>query len=154
MDLKLRKMRYFITREEFGEEISKRVYADRYKRLESLYLKYSIKVKEAVIEYFRKDEQIKRLGYTTVDDILEYLIYKKQQGQLEIPIYRNFISYIKDLLMYNTQVINEMKKKGFEYRIVSKDIINNIIKYQKEQGIDKTITSSIYSKVKAVVLIK
>ena len=152
LDLKLRKMRYFIAREEFGEDISKRVYADRYKRLESLYLKYSIKVKETVIEFFRKDEQIKRLGYTTVDDILEYLIYLKQQGQLEIPIYKNFSSFIKDLLMYNTQVINEMKKKGFEYRIVSKDIINNIIKYQKEQGIDKTIISGLYSKQKAVVL--
>lgn len=151
-DLKLRKLRYFIVREEFGEETSKRVYGERSKRLESLYLKYSIKVKEAVIEFFREDEQIKKLGYTTVDDLLEYLIYLKEQGLLEIPVYRNFISFIKDLLMYNTEVINEMKKKGFEYRIVSKDIINNIVKYQKEQGINKTIIFGLYPKEKAIVL--
>lgn len=152
LDLKLRKMRYFIAREEFGEDISKIVYADRYKRLESLYLKYSIKVKEAVIEFFREDEQIKKLGYTTVEEILEYLIYLKEQGLLEIPVYRNFISFIKDLLMYNTEVINEMKKKGFEYRVVSKDIINNIVKYQERQGINKTIISGLYPKEKAIVL--
>ena len=151
-DLRLRKLRYFIVREEFGEETSKKVYGERSKRLESLYLKYSVKVKEAVIEFFREDEQIKRLGYTTVDDLLEYLIYLKEQGLLEIPVYRNFISFIKDLLMYNTEVINEMKKKGFEYRIVSKDIINNIVKYQEEQGINKTIISGLYPKVKAIVL--
>lgn len=151
-DLKLRKLRYFIVREEFGEETSKRVYGERSKRLESLYLKYSIKVKEAVIDFFRKDEQIKRLGFTTVEEILEYIIYLKEQGLLEIPIYRNFSSFIKDLLMYNTEVITEMKKKGFEYRIVSKDIINNIVKYQEKQGINKTIISGLYSKQKAVVL--
>lgn len=50
------------------------------------------------------------------------------------PIYAKFISFIKDLLQYNSDTKEILEGLGFVYRSVNKEIIDNIKKYQKKQG--------------------
>lgn len=154
LKLKLRKVRFFTVIEEFGEDIAKEVYGERYNYLRSRYEKTSKKVKEIVIDFLKTDEQLRKLGYVTSAEIVEYVETLKDIGKTDIPIYRNFEMFIKDLLRYSTEVKLVMEQNGFEYRVINKSIINNTKNFQKSKNINHTITTGLYSKGYAVILKK
>ena len=151
LELGLKKIRYFTIVEEFGKEIAKEVYGERTNKLKSRYDKYSVKVKEIIIEFIKTDQQIRKMGFAITADIVEYIEWLNSKKLANIPIHRNFETFIKEVLMYNTDVKKVMKENGFEYRTINKNIIENVRNYQESQG-QYIITTGLHSRGKGIVL--
>lgn len=138
LDLDLKKIRFFIVMEELGEETAKRIYKERFDKLKKDYEFYSKRAKEDIIKFLREDVNIYENGFVRAEDILEYIkqlnMNRASNGFKFNPIYAKFISFIKDLLQYNSDTKEILEGLGFVYRSVNKEIIDNIKKYQKKQG--------------------
>ena len=158
LDLNLKRIRYFIVVEEFGEDVAKEIYKERFSKLNNFYHKYSLRAKEDIINFLKEDKDIYLKGYITIEEIFTQIEFinenRKIKGLEYNPIYKNFSSFIKDLLKYNTDTIKVLKKLGFVYTSVNKSIINNIKKYQKESTISYNSTNELKSRNRIIVLKK
>lgn len=159
LDLELGKsLTYFLVREEFGKDIATMVYKERENNLSNIYEKYSIRAKQDIIEFLETDEQIRKIGYVTIEEIFENIKYLNEQRRLNgieyNPIYKGFKSFITKILNYNTDTKKVLESIGFRYVYINKSIINNIVKYQQKNNLDIVITTGLYSRGKAIVLEK
>ena len=158
LELDLKKIRFFIIVEEFGEEIARIIYKERFNRLNNIYKKYSLRAKEDIINFIKEDKDIYTKGYITIDEIftqIEFLNENRKIKGLEYnPIYKNFIYFIKDMLRYNSDTIKVLKELGFVYTSINKSIINNIENYQKINIIEYRYTDDLKSRNRIIILKK
>ena len=158
LDLDLKKVRFFIIVEEFGEETAKIIYKERFDKLYNIYKKYSLRAKEDIINFLKEDKDIYVKGYITIDEIFTQIEFinenRKIKGLEYNPIYNNFIYFIKDLLRYNSDTIKVLKEQGFVYTSINKSIINNIENYQKINIIDYRYTDDLKSRNRIIILKK
>lgn len=156
LDLNWRKVRFFMVMEEFGDDKAKCVYKERYTYLKRIYNQYSLKAKNDIMDLLIKDEQIKSLGFITIDEIFEDIQYKnelrKSKGEDFNYISEKFDCFIRDLLNYNSDTKKLMEKLGIKYTTVNKNIIKNIKEYQKKNGLKAEITGNLKSNNKVIVL--
>lgn len=155
LDLNLKKIRFFIVMEELGEETVKRVYKERFNKLKKDYEIYSIKAKEDIIKFLKEDVNIYENGFIKVEDIFEHIkllnMDRASNGFKFNPVYSDFISFIKDLLQYNSYTKAILEELGFAYRSVNKEIIENIKEYQVKQGFTK-INCDLKSRKRVIIL--
>ncbi len=153
LPLNLNKFTYFLIRQEFGEEIADSIYKN--KKSKSNY-KYGLRAKEDIIEFIKNDKDILNFGFMTVEEIFDHIqglnVQRQIRGEDYNNIYNNFINFIKSLLLYNTDTKKRLDELGFSYISLNSKIIENIKKYQKEQGFNFSI--SLKPKQKVVVLKK
>ena len=92
----------------------------------------------------------------TVEEIFDYVqdlnIKRKIKGEDYNVIYNTFINFIKSLLLYNTDTKKRLGDLGFVYISLNSKIIQNIKKYQKEQGFSLSI--DLKPRQKVIVLKK
>lgn len=155
IELNWRKVRFFSVVEEFGEDIAKEVYKERFDFLYGMYNEYSKRAKEDIIKFVINNKKIKEYGFITIGDILSYIVdlneKRKENSLVYNPIHKNFNVFIKDLLKTNTDTINEMEKLGYKYVSLNKSIIKNIKEYMKYNNLDNE-NLNLYSKKRVIVL--
>ncbi len=153
LPLNLNKFTYFLIRQEFGEEIADSIYKN--KKSKSNY-KYGLRAKEDIIEFIKTDKDILNFGFMTVEEIFDHIqglnVQRQIKGENYNNIYNSFINFIKSLLLYNTDTKKRLDELGFTYISLNTKIIENIKKYQKEQGFDFPI--SLKPKEKVIVMKK
>lgn len=153
LSLNLNKFTYFLIRQEFGEEIADSIYKN--KKSKSNY-KYGLRAKEDIIEFIKTDKDILNFGFMTVEEIFDYIqglnVQRQIRGEDYNKICNGFINFIKSLLLYNTDTKKRLDELGFTYISLNSKIIENIKKYQKEQGFDFPI--SLKPKEKVIVMKK
>lgn len=153
LSLNLNKFTYFLIRQEFGEEIADSIYKN--KKSKSNY-KYGLKAKEDILEFISTDKDILNFGFMKVEEIFEHIqglnIQRQIRGEDYNKICNGFINFIKSLLLYNTDTKKRLEELGFIYISLNSKIIQNIQKYQKEQGFNFPIL--LKSKEKAIVMKK
>ena len=92
----------------------------------------------------------------TVEEIFDYIqdlnIKRKIKGEDYNLIYNTFINFIKSLLLYNTDTKKRLENLGFVYISLNSKIIQNIKKYQKEQGFSLSV--DLKPRKKVIVLKK
>ena len=92
----------------------------------------------------------------TVEEIFDYVqdlnIKRKIKGEEYNLIYNTFINFIKSLLLYNTDTKKRLENIGFVYISLNSKIIQNIKKYQKEQGFSLSV--DLKPRKKVIVLKK
>ena len=92
----------------------------------------------------------------TVEEIFDYVqdlnIKRKIKGEDYNVIYNTFINFIKSLLLYNTDTKKRLENLGFVYISLNSKIIQNIKKYQKEQGFSLSV--DLKPRKKVIVLKK
>ena len=153
LSLNLNKFTYFLIRQEFGEEIADFIYKN--KKSKSNY-KYGLRAKEDILEFISTDKDILNFGFIKVEEIFEHIQGLNVQRQIRGEDYNNicngFINFIKSLLLYNTDTKKRLDELGFTYISLNSKIIENIKKYQKEQGFNFHI--SLKPKQKVIVMKK
>ena len=153
LSLNLNKFTYFLIRQEFGEEIADSIYKN--KKSKSNY-KYGLRAKEDILEFISTDKDILNFGFIKVEEIFEHIqglnVQRQIRGEDYNKIYNGFINFIKSLLLYNTDTKKRLEELGFTYISLNSKIIQNIQKYQKEQGFNFPI--SLKPKEKAIVMKK
>lgn len=158
LELDLRKLTYFIVVEEFGEEIAESIFKGRTDLLSKRYKQYSVRAKEDIITLLREDKDLYLQGYIKVEDIYEQIDFINHQRKIHNleynPIYKGFNSFISGLLKYNTDTKQALKELGLEYRKASKSIIINIEEYQKRNGLNIPMTTSLKPRQMIIVLNK
>ena len=92
----------------------------------------------------------------TVEEIFDYVqdlnIKRKIKGEDYNVIYNTFINFIKSLLLYNTDTKKRLENLSFVYISLNSKIIQNIKKYQKEQGFSLSV--DLKPRKKVIVLKK
>ncbi len=153
LSLNLNKFTYFLIRQEFGEEIADSIYKN--KKSKSNY-KYGLRAKEDILEFISTDKDILNFGFMKVEEIFEHIqglnVQRQIRGEDYNKICNGFINFIKSLLLYNTDTKKRLEELGFTYISLNSKIIQNIQKYQKEQGFNFPI--SLKPKEKAIVMKK
>ena len=153
LSLNLNKFTYFLIRQEFGEEIADSIYKN--KKSKSNY-KYGLRAKEDILEFISTDKDILNFGFIKVEEIFEHIqglnVQRQIKGEDYNKICNGFINFIKSLLLYNTDTKKRLEELGFTYISLNSKIIQNIQKYQKEQGFNFPI--SLKPKEKAIVMKK
>ena len=153
LSLNLNKFTYFLIRQEFGEEIADSIYKN--KKSKSNY-RYGLRAKEDILEFISTDKDILNFGFIKVEEIFEHIqglnVQRQIRGEDYNKIYNGFINFIKSLLLYNTDTKKRLEELGFTYISLNSKIIQNIQKYQKEQGFNFPI--SLKPKEKAIVMKK
>ena len=153
LSLNLNKFTYFLIRQEFGEEIADFIYKN--KKSKSNY-KYGLRAKEDILEFISTDKDILNFGFMKVEEIFEHIqglnVQRQIRGEDYNKICNGFINFIKSLLLYNTDTKKRLEELGFTYISLNSKIIQNIQKYQKEQGFNFPI--SLKPKEKAIVMKK
>ena len=153
LSLNLNKFTYFLIRQEFGEKIADSIYKN--KKSKSNY-KYGLRAKEDIIEFIKTDKDILNFGFMKVEEIFEHIqglnVQRQIRGEDYNKICNGFINFIKSLLLYNTDTKKRLEELGFIYISLNSKIIQNIQKYQKEQGFNFPIL--LKPKEKAVVMKK
>ena len=153
LSLNLNKLSYFLVRQEFGEEIADSIY----KNLKcKSYYRYGLRAKEDIINFIKTDKEVLNFGFMTVEEIFDYVqdlnIKRKIKGEDYNLIYNTFINFIKSLLLYNTDTKKRLENLGFVYISLNSKIIQNIKKYQKEQGFSLSV--DLKPRKKVIVLKK
>lgn len=153
LSLNLNKLSYFLVRQEFGEEIADSIY----KNLKcKSYYRYGLRAKEDIINFIKTDKEILNFGFMTVEEIFDHVqdlnIKRKIKGEDYNVIYNTFINFIKSLLLYNTDTKKRLENLGFVYISLNSKIIQNIKKYQKEQGFSLSV--DLKPRKKVIVLKK
>ncbi len=155
IELNWRKVRFFGVIEEFGEDIAKEVYKEKFDFLYGMYNEYSKRAKEDIIKFVINNKKIKEYGFITIGEILSYIVdlneKRKENCLFYNPIHKNFDVFIKDLLKTNTYTIKEMEKLGYKYVSLNKSIIKNIKEYMKYNNLDNE-NMNLYSKKRVIVL--
>ena len=153
LSLNLNKFTYFLIRQEFGEKIADSIYKN--KKSKSNY-KYGLRAKDDILEFISKDKEILNFGFIKVEEIFEHIqglnVQRQIRGEAYNKICNGFINFIKSLLLYNTDTKKRLEELGFTYISLNSKIIQNIQKYQKEQGFNFPI--SLKPKEKAIVMKK
>lgn len=153
LSLNLNKFTYFLIRQEFGEEIADSIYKN--KKSKSNY-KYGLRAKEDILEFIKTDKDILNFGFMKVEEIFEHIqglnVQRQIRGEDYNKICNGFINFIKSLLLYNTDTKKRLEELGFIYISLNSKIIQNIQKYQKEQGFN--FPFSLKPKEKAIVMKK
>lgn len=153
LSLNLNKFTYFLIRQEFGAEIADSIYKN--KKSKSNY-QYGLKAKEDILEFISTDKDILNFGFMKVEEIFEHIqglnVQRQIRGEDYNKICNGFINFIKSLLLYNTDTKKRLEELGFTYISLNSKIIQNIQKYQKEQGFNFPI--SLKPKEKAIVMKK
>lgn len=153
LSLNLNKFTYFLIRQEFGEEIADSIYKN--KKSKSNY-KYGLRAKNDILEFIKTDKDILNFGFMKVEEIFEHIqglnVQRQIRGEDYNKICNGFINFIKSLLLYNTDTKKRLEELGFTYISLNSKIIQNIQKYQKEQGFNFPI--SLKPKEKAIVMKK
>ena len=153
LSLNLNKFTYFLIRQEFGEEIADSIYKN--KKSKSNY-KYGLRAKEDILEFISTDKDILNFGFIKVEEIFEHIqglnVQRQIKGEDYNKICNGFINFIKSLLLYNTDTKKRLEELGFIYISLNSKIIQNIQKYQKEQGFN--FPFSLKPKEKAIVMKK
>lgn len=153
LSLNLNKFTYFLIRQEFGEEIADSIYKN--KKSKSNY-QYGLKAKEDILEFISTDKDILNFGFMKVEEIFEHIqglnVQRQIRGEDYNKICNGFINFIKSLLLYNTDTKKRLDELGFTYISLNSKIIENIKKYQKEQGFNFSI--SLKPKEKVIVMKK
>lgn len=153
LSLNLNKFTYFLIRQEFGEEIADSIYKN--KKSKSNY-KYGLRAKEDILEFISTDKEILNFGFMKVEEIFEHIqglnVQRQIKGEDYNKICNGFINFIKSLLLYNTDTKKKLEELGFIYISLNSKIIQNIQKYQKEQGFN--FPFSLKPKEKAIVMKK
>lgn len=153
LSLNLNKFTYFLIRQEFGEEIADSIYKN--KKSKSNY-KYGLRAKEEILEFISTDKEILNFGFMKVEEIFEHIqglnVQRQIRGEDYNKICNGFINFIKSLLLYNTDTKKRLDELGFTYISLNSKIIENIKKYQKEQGFNFSI--SLKPKEKVIVMKK
>lgn len=153
LSLNLNKFTYFLIRQEFGEEIADSIYKN--KKSKSNY-KYGLRAKEDILEFISTDKDILNFGFIKVEEIFEHIqglnVQRQMRGEDYNKICNGFINFIKSILLYNTDTKKRLEELGFTYISLNSKIIQNIQKYQKEQGFNFPIL--LKPKEKAIVMKK
>ena len=153
LSLNLNKFTYFLIRQEFGEEVADFIYKN--KKSKSNY-KYGLRAKEDILKFISTDKEILNFGFMKVEEIFEHIqglnVQRQIRGEDYNKICNGFINFIKSLVLYNTDTKKRLEELGFIYISLNSKIIQNIQKYQKEQGFNFPI--SLKPKEKAVVMKK
>lgn len=158
LDLKIKNLTYFIVRETFGEKIADEVY--RNPLLKKNYEKYGLPAQKAFINFLKidlyLDEDIRKRGFLTTEEILEIFIdkYSKEAEQKKIKLFNGFDNFIRKLLSYNEDVRNELDKLGFAYIGLNNTLIEKIKEYQKQNGISTKVFTQELKRNKKVVILK
>ena len=153
LSLNLNKFTYFLIRQEFGEKIADSIYKN--KKSKSNY-KYGLRAKEDILKFISTDKEILNFGFMKVEEIFEHIqglnVQRQIRGEDYNKICNGFINFIKSLLLYNTDTKKRLDELGFTYISLNSKIIENIKKYQKEQGFNFSI--SLKPKEKVIVMKK
>ena len=151
--LNLNKFTYFLIRQEFGEEIADSIYKN--KKSKSNY-KYGLRAKDDIIEFIKTDKDILNFGFMKVEEIFENIqglnVQRQIKGEEYNKIYNSFRNFIKALLLYNTDTKKVLENLEFRYVCLSSKTIQNIKKYQEEQGFNFPV--SLKPKEKVIVMKK
>lgn len=148
LSLNLNKFTYFLIRQEFGEEIADSIYKN--KKSKSNY-KYGLRAKDDIIEFIKTDKDILNFGFMKVEEIFENIqalnVQRQIKGEEYNKIYNSFMNFIKALLLYNTDTKKVLEDLEFRYVCLSSKTIQNIKKYQEEQGFNFPVSLKLREKV-------
>lgn len=154
LELKLRKITYFIVREEFGYEIAESTF--RNAKLKNNYEVFSTRTKQDVASYLKQNKIIEKKGYITPQLIVEFLeLFIKWRGLKEgkhFKTYKNIKTFVRSLLKYNTDIEKTLEDLGFVYRRLNKKIIANIKQYQENTGVTDELVDDLKPNQTVIVL--
>lgn len=135
LSLNLNKFTYFIVVQKFGAEIADMVYKNEKSKYN---YKYGFIAKKDIINFFKTDKEIYTFGFITKEEIFEeidYINYQRKDNCEEYnKIYGNFINFISSLLLYDTETKQVLEDLNLVYTSLNTKTIDNIKKYQQQQG--------------------
>lgn len=146
-------VRYMMVAETFGEETADMIYS--YNMNCKRNYRHGLRAKEDIINYLTKNKTVFLEGFITRKMIFDYvkdLNAKRKQLKLKNSKIKNgFMCFISSLLNYNTEIKETLEQQNFTYTILNTKIINNIRKYQEQNGIKDT-TYKLKPNMRVIVL--
>ena len=155
VQLNYNSIRYFTSREDFGEEIADTLYNNN-KKCKSHYY-YGVRAKADIISILKKDETHFKSGFISKDKIVyevkQINKLRKQKGANYSKIYKSFYRFVSSLFLYNNEVKEILEQLDLSYINLTTQIIQNIKLYQKQNDIPNT-TNTLKPNQKVIVLKK
>lgn len=153
VNLQWNSVRYMMVAEEFGEKTADAVYS--YNMNCKRNYRHGLRAKEDIINYLTKNKNAHREIVITKQMIFDYVknlnAYRKHYGVNYSKIKNGFMCFISSLLNYNTEIKETLEQQNLIYIRLNTKIINNIRKYQEQNGIKDT-TYKLKPNMKVIVL--